>query len=105
MLGERHVPLGMPETDSLGFVGGIQPFAPVLADCRQHGEPSIVTPRTTQKALVEQRVEALKNVLAGLSADGLGCVEGPTAGEDGEPPENLRVTVAEEPVAPVDRRA
>ena len=79
----------------------------VLADRLEHRETwlSRRPPQRTDEALVHERREGLEYVEPVPAADRLGCLERPTARKDGEPREQCSLVLAQEAVAPLERRA
>ena len=78
------------------LVGGHETLERVFADDLEHREPPHVRARVDDQALVGQRTEHRKHVVAFLAvADRLGGRQRPAADEDGEPPEQPPLGVVE----------
>src|SRR6266480_2358159 len=88
------------------LAGGHETLERVFADDLEHREPPHVRARVDDQALVGQRTEQRKHVVAFLAvADGFGGRQRPAANKDGEPAEQPPLSVVEQLVAGVDRGA
>src|SRR5215211_4658163 len=109
--GERRVEevLGVAPPDLLQVAVFGQPLLPELADRLQHGEPGVAGRGLgpEHQRLVDQRGQAVEDVQAELpgTADRLGRLQRPAAGEHRQPGEQSPLGVREQVVAPGDGAA
>ena len=82
----------------------LEPLASVLTDRLQHPEP-VTLAVGLHESLVDERLQLVEDVLAGVCADRLDVRERAASGEDGQTPEQALLRVLEQRVAPVDRGA
>ena len=82
----------------------LEAFARVLADRLQHPEPAPLTPRLDE-SFVDERLELVEDVLAGVGADDLDVRECAPSSEDRYAPKQALLRLVEQRVAPVDRGA
>jgi hypothetical protein len=99
----REVP-GVPGGDLVRLPGGGEPLSGELADRLQQAE-ALALRIELYEPFLDQRLELVEARPARLGADGLDVGERAASGEDGEAAEQLLLALAEEGVAPVDRRA
>ena len=92
---------GMPVTEGLDLSRVRHPSERVLADGLEHGEARRTSRagRRPDEALLQQRHEGREVRVT----HALGGLDGPAAGEDGEPSQKGALARLEELVAPVDR--
>ena len=94
----------MHQRDLARLARRLEPLAGVLTDRLQYPEP-ITVAVGLQESLVDERLQLVEDVLAGLCADRLDVRERAASGEDGKTPEQTLLRVLEQRVAPVDRGA
>ncbi len=100
---------GVCPSDRFAFTACSQRFQAVLADGLDHAEPGLVVMTyLAQQALVRQRGDAVLQLTAQVPlrvAHSLCPLQGASAGEDREPPEQLLLGLVQQFVAPVEHAA
>ena len=96
----------MAPAQDLGLTRGLEQLAGVLADRLEHREPGLAggPAQRADEALVDERRQGLEDIEPVLAADRLSRLEGPAAGEHGEPREERALVLVQEAVAPLERR-
>ncbi len=107
LLGASQDVLAVAPAHGLRLARRLEQLRGVLADRLEHREAWLARrpPQRTDEALVDERREGLEYVEPVPATDRLGRLEGPTARKDGKPREQRRLVLAQEAVAPFERRA
>ena len=107
LLGARQDVLAVAPAQGLRLARRLEQLRGVLADRLEHREAWLARrpPQRADEALVDERRKGLEYVEPVPAADRLGRLECPAACEDGKPREQRRLVLAQEAVAPLERRA